>query len=130
MKNTIDAYPATLAAALGINAKALAEIGGFSDRYARDILAGKANCPADTLEALQLIQDDIDVMTDSFIADVTEGAPSIGIYGSNDLLRANTNIPARGQAAGGFASTMKIAAITARDALKEDGIDVDIFFKQ
>lgn len=129
MNKSIDAYPATLAAALGLSSKALAEIGGFSDRYARDILSGKANCPADTLEALQLLQDDVDVLTDSFVADAHEGSPVIWIYGSNSDLRASTNIPARGKAAGSFVSIMKIAAITARDALDAEGIEVEIRFK-
>lgn len=129
MDKSINAYPATLAAALGLSSKALAEIGGFSDRYARDILSGKANCPADTLEALQLLQDDVDVLTDAMIADVHEGSPVIWIYGSNGDLRANTNIPARGHSTGGFVSIMKIAAITARDALDEEGIEVEIRFK-
>lgn len=129
MDKSINAYPATLASALGLSSKALAEVGGFSDRYARDILSGKANCPADTLEALQLLQDDLDVLTDAMIADVHGGSAVIWIYGSNDDLRANTDIPARGQAGGGFTSVMKIAAITARDVLDAEGIEVEIRFK-
>lgn len=124
-----DALYATLANNLGLSSRELAEIGGFSDRFARDLLAGRKPFPADVQQALLDIQDDIDVLTDSIEADVDEGQGVIWMFGTNEELRLHlTSIPGRGEAAGGFIGPFRIAALTAWDALKERGIDVDIIF--
>ena len=125
----IDAKYATLAHNLGLSSRELAEIGGFSDRFARDLLAGRRPFPADVQEALLDIQDDVDVLTDALEADVTEGQGVIWMYGDNAALRrAHPEIPGRGASAGGFIGPFRIAALTAWEALQDRGIDVDICF--
>ncbi|ANT39928.1 hypothetical protein RGUI_4117 [Rhodovulum sp. P5] len=124
-----DALYATLAHTLGLSSRDLSEIGGFSDRFARDLLAGRRPVPADVRQALLDIQDDIDALTDSIEADVSEGEGVIWLYGTTaDLRAARPDIPGRGAAAGGFIGPFRIAALTAWDALRERGIDVDILF--
>jgi len=124
-----DALCATLANNLGLSSRELAEIGGFSERFARDLLAGRRPFPADVQQALLDIQDDIDVLTDSIEADVEEGQGAIWMFGNTEDLRLHfPAMPGRGKAAGGFIGPFRIATLTAWDALKERGIDVDIVF--
>lgn len=124
-----DALYATLTHNLGLSSRELAEIGGFSDRFARDLIAGRRPYPADVQEALLDIQDDIDVLTDLIEAEVEEGQGVIWMFGTNEELRTKLPaMPARGHAAGGFLGPYRIAALTAWDALCEQGIDVDILF--
>jgi hypothetical protein len=124
-----DALYATLAHNLGLSSREVAEIGGFSDRFARDLLAGRRPFPHDVAQALLDIQDDIDVLTDAIEADVLEGQDVIWMYGDNAALRAaRADIPGRGKAAGGFIGPFRIAALTALDALRERGVDANILF--
>lgn len=126
-----DALYATLAHNLGLSSRELAEIGGFSDRFARDLLAGRRPFPQDVKDALLDIQDDIDVLADSIEADVEDGQGAIWVFRTNADLRAQfPTMPARGNAAGGFVGPLGIAAMTAWDALRERGIDVDILFAE
>lgn len=126
-----NALYATLAHSMGLSSKELAEIGGFSERFARDLLAGRRPFPADVQMALLDIQDDVDVLTDIIEADVNEGMAVILVFTTNDDLRANfPAIPGRGQARGGFVGPFRIAALTAWEALQGRGIDVDLIFAQ
>lgn len=128
MRNAIDA---TLAANLGLNSRELAEIGGFSDRFARDLLAVRRPFPSDVREALLDVQEDIEVLADALEEDVREGGAMIFMYGDNAALRkARPDIPGRGKAAGGFIGPYRIAALTAWDALRENGVDVDILLAE
>jgi hypothetical protein len=124
-----DALHATFAHTLVLSARELAEIGGFNEKFARDLLAGKRPFPLDVVEALELIQDDIDVLTDALETDVREGQGAIWMYRTNAHLRECTKIPGRGAAAGGFVGTYRIAAMTAWEALRESGVDVDLVFR-
>ena len=125
-----DAASATLAHNLGLSSREIAEIGGFSDRFARDLLAGRRPFPADVASALLDIQDDIDLLTDELEARVEDGEGVIWMFGTNAKLRAERpDIPGRGKAEGGFIGPYRIAALTAVDALREErGIDVDLLF--
>lgn len=126
-----DALYATLTANLGINSRELAEIGGFSDRFARDLLAIRRPFPADVQNALNDLQDDIDVLTDEMEAAVAEGQGVIWMYRDNDDLRAaRPDIPRRGKALGGLIGPYRLAALTAWDALKSQGIEVDILLAE
>jgi hypothetical protein len=123
-----NALYATFTHNLGLSSRELAEIGGFSDKFARDLLAGKRPFPPDVVEALHLLQDDIDVLTDGIVEDIHEGQGAIWMYRTNADLRRHTNIPGRGKAEGGFVGPYRIAALTARDALSDAGIDTVILF--
>lgn len=125
-----DALYSTLAHTLGLSSKDLAEIGGFSDRFARDLLAGRRPFPEDVKQALLDIQDDIDVLADSMEGDIEDGMQAaIYVFRSNQELRKGFPAwPGRGKASGGFVGPMGIAAMTAWSALRDRGIDVDIIF--
>ena len=122
-----DALYATFAANLGINSRELAELGGFSERFARDLLAVRRPFPADVKEALNDLQDDIDVLADDIEGWIDEEVAFIHMYADTAALRKNRpDIPGRGKAEGGFIGPYRIAALTALDTLKQRGIDVDI----
>lgn len=124
-----DAYYPTLCAYLGLSTNDLAEIGGFSDRFARDLVNGRANWPEDLRAALDLLKDDVDVMVDAMVADIEAGSSAIFVYRRNDDLRRNfTEWPARGHATGGFVGPHMVAAMCACDMADEDGIEVALLF--
>lgn len=124
-----DARYAALTGALGLTTRDLAEIGGFSDRFARDLVAGRRPFPQDVKIALDDLDDDSDVIVDEIIADVQEGAGAIWIFRSNDELRAHfPDWPGRGHARGGFVGPHRIAALAAADQLAAGGIEVDLMF--
>lgn len=125
----IDARPAALTGALGLSVNDLAEIGGFSGRFARDLVRGKRPFPADVCAALKALDDDVGVITDELIADVQEGTGAIFVFRSNDELRQLFPAwPGRGKARGGFVGPYRIAALAAADHLADGGIDVDLVF--
>ncbi len=124
-----SALYATLTSNLGLSSRDLAEIGGFSDRFSRDLLAGRRPFPRDVQEALLDIQDDIDVMADAIEEDVLDGAGAIFVFRTNNELRELFPAwPGRGKALGGFVGPHRIAALTAWDAVQNMGIDIDILF--
>lgn len=121
---------ACLVRVLGLSQADLAEIGGVTDRQARRWMTGISPVPADVVEALGLIHDDIETLTSAMIADVEEGEAVIWTYRSTaDLRAALPEIPGRGKAAGAFVGPHQIAAITAQDSLDvEQGIEAEIRF--
>lgn len=124
-----NARYAALTGALGLSVNDLAEIGGFSDRFARDLVAGRRPFPQDVKDALSDLDDDSDVLVDEIIADVREGAGAIWVFRSNAELRHHfPDWPGRGHAKGGFVGPHRIAALTAADQLSSEGIDVDLIF--
>lgn len=99
----MDAKCSTITRAIGLSARDLAEIGGFSDRFARDLIAGRRPFPADVRRAIFDICDDMDDMIGAMVDDVKNGASEIMIFRSNDDLRAHSRPwPKRGHAEGGF----------------------------
>lgn len=124
-----DARYAALTGALGLSVNDVAEIGGFSDRFARDIVAGRRPFPQDIRDALDDLNDDGDTLVDEIIADIQEGSAAIWIFRSNNELRQHfPDWPRRGHAKGGFVGPHRIAALAAADQLSSDGIDVDLIF--
>jgi len=116
---------ATLASNLGLSSRELAEIGGFSNRFARDLIAIRRPFPKDVCEALNDLEDDIDVLTDEIRSEVMEGQGVIWMYRDNaDLRSSRPDIPSRGSASGGFIGPYRIAVMTAWDLLRAEGIEV------
>lgn len=125
----VDALYPTLALNLGLGTAELAEIAGVSVDEAIRLLRGETPFPASLQQALLDLQDDIDVLGDVIEADVQDGHGAIWMYrDTEELRRRRPDIPGRGNAGGGFIGPYRIAALTAFDSLKENGIDVDIVF--
>ena len=125
----MNARYATLAASLGLSSRDIAEIGGFSDRFARDLVGGRRPFPQDVKDALDALDDDSDVIIDKIITDIQEGAGAIWVFRSNSELRQHfPDWPGRGSASGGFVGPHRIAALAAADQLSSEGVDVDLIF--
>lgn len=121
----MSAYAAMLAQTLGLRPKDLAELGGFSERYARDVIKGRANIHQDVVEALNDLDDDCDsiyqyLMDQSVIVN----------YLTNEALRESVGgLPARGKAGGGFVGPYRIAAMEACQWRLENGLECRIVFE-
>ncbi|MEP4768934.1 MAG: hypothetical protein ABJY83_13600 [Roseibium sp.] len=108
-----DAAYATMCSYLGLSARDVAEIGGFSDRFARDILAGRKSFPQDTKVGLFQLLKDYKTIIDAMKADVRAGERVFYIYRTNEQLRASPvgDIwPSVGKAKGGFVGPYRSAA--------------------
>lgn len=122
--------------ALGLSTSDLAEIGGVSERSARNWLLGRdsrgyaRNVPNDVTEAIADLDDDLGVFEDAMIADVDEGSAIILVHRTNEELRAaHPKIPGRGKAPGPFVGVEMIAALSAQHfLLSEKGIEVEIMW--
>jgi hypothetical protein len=126
-----SALHATMCSFLGLTARDLAEIGEFSERFARDLLAGRRPFPPDTQHALEQLLGDFDTITKTFILEFKEGEQTIYVYRTNEQLRASPvgrMWHARGKAAGGFVGPYRAAIFAAWRATLTKGVDVEIIF--
>ena len=76
----IEGRYAALAGAMGLSVSDLAEIGGFSDRFARDLLAGRRPFPEPVKDALELLDYDVNVLIDAMMSAVEDGAGVIFVF--------------------------------------------------
>lgn len=108
-----NAIYATMCSYLGLSARDVAEIGGFSDRFARDILAGRKPFPEDTKAALNQLIVDFSRIVEALKLDVRDGVKVLYIYRTNAQLRASPVGKiwrAVGKAEGGFIGPYRAAA--------------------
>jgi hypothetical protein len=84
-----DALYATMCSYLGLSARDVAEIGGFSERFARDLLAGRRQFPMDTRNALFDLHEDFRTIVKAGKEDVLQGQTAFYIYRTNEQLRAS-----------------------------------------
>lgn len=127
---TIDAYCHTLCYALGLRSRDVAEIGGFSERFARDLVNGRRNWPDDMKQLLRDIDDDIDVIADVLVDTYKdEETATLVVFRKTKTLRNHfPDWPGRGAAKGGFSGPHSVAVMTAFDVLTEKGVDVSVRF--
>lgn len=108
-----DAAYATMCSYLGLSARDVAEIGGFSDRFARDILAGRKSFPQDTKVALFQLFKDQRLIINAMKKEARAGVGVFYIYRTNEQLRASSvgdMWPKVGKAKGGFVGPYRSAA--------------------
>ncbi|MGB3025825.1 hypothetical protein [Paradevosia shaoguanensis] len=84
-----DALYATMCSYLGLSARDVAEIGGFSDRFARDLLAGRRQFPTDTKKAIFELHKVFQGLVRAGKEDVLDGQTALYIYRTNEQLRAS-----------------------------------------
>lgn len=126
-----SALHATMCSFLGLSARDLAEIGGFSDRFARDLLAGRRPFPSDTKHALEQLLDDLGNITIAMALEFKSGERTAYIYRTNEQLRASPvgNVwPARGKSAGGFTGPYRAAVFRAWREARDQGIEAELKF--
>ncbi|SFZ82895.1 hypothetical protein SAMN02983003_1336 [Devosia enhydra] len=84
-----DALYATMCSYLGLSARDVAEIGGFSERFARDLLAGRRQFPMDTKKALFELHKAFQGLVKVGKQRVLEGQTQFYIYRTNEQLRSS-----------------------------------------
>lgn len=83
----MEAKFAVVCSYLGISARDLAEIGKFSDRFARDLLAGRKPFPESVQSELQELHRYTSMIHEAMYQDVVAGDPTIYIYRTIQQLR-------------------------------------------
>lgn len=79
-------YP-VICSYLGLTSRDLAEIGNFSERFARDLLAGRRPFPKDVQMKLLELRRYVAMNHEAMYQDVVSGDPTIYIYRTNQQLR-------------------------------------------
>jgi hypothetical protein len=132
-----DAAYATMCSYLGLSARDVAEIGGFSDRFARDILAGRKSFPQDTKVALFQLLKEYWTIIDAMKKEARAGVGVFYIYRTNEQLRASSVgeiWPKVGKAEGGFVGPYRSAAFEvyrwASDATNGPTTPVNLVFAE
>jgi|GEM_PF-2460656 len=84
--SNVDAANVVLCSYLGLTARDLAEIGGFSDRFARDLLAGRRPFPKDVQNTLRVLYADLANIQQVMIEQAATEDPTIYIYRTREQL--------------------------------------------
>ena len=126
MKN---ALPVVLTARLNLKPKEIAEIGGFSLRFAQALTAGKVAFPPDVVAALQQIDADVDTMQKDILLNYHNGEKRLYIFQTNEDLRKHyPKWPGRGKASGPFVGPHRIATYHAWELIKQGNKEPDVLF--
>lgn len=85
--SAMEATYAVVCSYLGLTARDLAEIGNFSERFARDLLAGRRPFPKDVQMKLLELRRYVAMNQEAMYQEVLSGDPTIYIYRTNQQLR-------------------------------------------
>jgi hypothetical protein len=85
----LDAASAVLCNYLSLTARDLAEIGDFSERFARDLLAGRRPFPRDVQNTLNVLFEDLANIRQVMIEQTATEDPTVYIYRDLEQLRAS-----------------------------------------
>lgn len=84
-----DAENAVLCSYLGLTARDLAEVGGFSERFARDLLAGRRPYPGHVQEALRVLMAELPKIQQVMFEQTLTEDPTIYIFRTLEQLRSS-----------------------------------------
>ena len=85
--SAVEATYAVVCSYLGLTSRDLAEIGNFSERFARDLLAGRRPFPKDVQMTLLELRRYVAMIHEAMYQDVVSGDTTIYIYRTNQQLR-------------------------------------------
>lgn len=85
--SAMEATYAVVCSFLGLTARDLAEIGNFSERFARDLLAGRRPFPTDVQMKLVELRRYVAMNQEAMYQEVLSGDPTIYIYRTIQQLR-------------------------------------------
>jgi hypothetical protein len=85
--SVVEATYAVVCAYLGLTSRDLAEIGNFSERFARDLLAGRRPFPKDVQIKLSELRQYVAMINEAMYRDVVSGDTTIYIHRTNQQLR-------------------------------------------
>jgi hypothetical protein len=86
--SNIDPTNAVLCSYLGLTARDLAEIGSFSERFARDLLAGRRPFPKRVQNTLSVLSEDLANIEQVMFEQVASDDPTIYIFRTLEQLRS------------------------------------------
>jgi hypothetical protein len=86
-KSAVEATYAVVCSYLGLTSRDLAEIGNFSERFARDLLAGRRPFPKDVQTQLLELWRRVALIHEALYQEVVAGNPTIYIYRTTQQLR-------------------------------------------
>ena len=86
--SNVDAANAVRCSYLGLTARDLAEIGSFSERFARDLLAGRRPFPKDVQNTLLVLSEDLANIQQVMYEQVDTEDPTIYIFRTLEQLRS------------------------------------------
>lgn len=87
--SNVDAANAVRCSYLGLTARDLAEIGRFSERFARDLLAGRRPFPKDVQDTLRVLFEDLAKIRQVMYEQVDTEDPTIYIFRTLEQLRSS-----------------------------------------
>ena len=87
--SAMEASYAVVCSYLGLTARDLAEVGDFSERFARDLLAGRRPFPKDVQSKLVELRRYVAMILEAMYQDVVSGDTTIYIYRTNQQLRCS-----------------------------------------
>ena len=87
--SNVDAANAVRCSYLGLTARDLAEIGSFSERFARDLLAGRRPFPKDVQETLRVLFEDLVNIRQVMYEQADTEDPTIYIFRTLEQLRTS-----------------------------------------
>ena len=85
--SAVEATYAVVCSYLGLTSRDLAEIGNFSERFARDLLAGRRPFPKDVQMKLLELRRYVAMIHEAMYQDVVSADTTIYIYRTNQQLR-------------------------------------------
>ena len=121
----VDAYFATLCSYLGLTARDLAEMGEFSERFARDLLAGRRPFPKDVQQEIIKLRAEIDEVVPLLVEIIRKNDPKIYIYKTLKQYRAAPIYKVWPTA---FLGPYRVAAMRALEKANEAGLEAYLVF--
>lgn len=125
--SNVDAASAVLCSFFGLSARDLAEIGGFSERFARDLLAGRRPFPKDVQGSLLDLRTDLAAIQKVMFEQITTEDPTIYIYRTVEQLRAS---PVGKIWSNAYLGPYRVAAFEVLSKCNQQGLKINLLFAE
>ena len=123
----VEATYAVLCSYLGLTSSDLAEIGNFSERFARDLLTGRRPFPKDAQRKLSKLRHDVAMIHEAMYQDVVAGDPDIYIYRTKQQLRGS---PVSQVWPSGYLGPYRVAAFEVMERCNRENRPIDLVFAE
>lgn len=122
-----DATYAVVCSYLGLTARDLAEIGNFSERFSRDLLAGRRPFPKDVQLKLLALRQDMAKLHEAMYLDALSGVATIYIYRTVEQLRRS---PVGKVWPQGYLGPHRVAAFEVLERCRQENRQVSLVFAE
>ena len=125
--SNLDAANAVACSYLGLTARDLAEIGCFSERFARDLLAGRRPFPNDVQDALRVLLQDVTTFQQVMFEQVLNEDRTIYIYRTLEQLRSS---PVGERWPNAYLGPYRVAAFKVFERCNREGRAINLRFAE